>query len=143
MCQCSNTLHLNCVHILQWVVQDSGSIDHLPAKVFIIQMAHEERFGGESIGLYVDVCAGNFVDERGFSDVWVATNEEGPGIWVYGGKARDVLANLFEVGEGVFLTTHDCCHAEGIGSVSTVKFPTNRQMYSPTKGCFLQLFTAI
>ncbi len=63
MSQRRNTLHLNRVHILQRVIQDTGRIDDLPSKVFIIQMSHKEGFCGKSVGLDVNVGPSDFVDE--------------------------------------------------------------------------------
>ena len=40
-------------------------------------MAYEKRFGGEGVGLDVDVCARDFVDEGGFADVRVADEADG------------------------------------------------------------------
>lgn len=98
MCQCRNTLHLDRIHLLQRVVQNPGRIDHLPPQVLVIEMADEERLGGERIGLDVDVGTGDFVDEGRFSDIRVAADEERAGVGVDGGQTGYVLPDLFEVG---------------------------------------------
>ena len=59
----SDTLHLNRIHLLERMVQDTRSIDHLPSHVSIIQMSDEERLGGECVWLDVDIRTGDFVDE--------------------------------------------------------------------------------
>lgn len=98
MRQRRNTLHLDRIHLLQRVVQNAGRIDHLPPQVLVIEMADEERLGGERVRLNVDIGPGDFVDERRFADVRVAADEERAGVGVDGGQTGDVLPDLFKVG---------------------------------------------
>lgn len=60
----------------------------------MIHMSYEQRFGGEGVGLDVDVCAGYFVHEGGFTDVRVTGYEEGAGVRVEGREAGEVFADL-------------------------------------------------
>ena len=55
MRECSNGRHLDVVHLLEQVVEDSGGIDDLPAHIAIVEVADEEGFGREGVGLYIDV----------------------------------------------------------------------------------------
>lgn len=93
------------------MIQNPWSINDLPSQILVIEMAHEERLGGERIGLDFDVCTGDFVDEGGFADVGVAADDECSGAGIYGGETGEMLADLFEVGEGVFLSAHDSGHS--------------------------------
>ena len=50
-------LHLDCVSLLERVVEDSRRVNHLPSQVLVVCVAHVERFGSESVGLHIDVGA--------------------------------------------------------------------------------------
>jgi len=54
-----NGLHLDRVALLQWVVQNSGGVNHLPAQVAVVHVSHIQRLGGERIGLDVDIGSGD------------------------------------------------------------------------------------
>ena len=41
MSQGGDALHLNCVHILEGVIQDTRGINNLPSEVFIVKVANE------------------------------------------------------------------------------------------------------
>ena len=56
-------LHFNGVHLLQRVVQNSGGINGLETEVFVIEMANEQTLSSESVGLNINVCAGNIAQE--------------------------------------------------------------------------------
>ena len=55
VCERRDTLHLNVVHLLQRVVDDTRRVDHQPSHVAVIEVPHEERLGRERIRLDVDV----------------------------------------------------------------------------------------
>jgi hypothetical protein len=76
------------------MIKDTWSINNLPSQVFIIKVTDEERFGRECVWLDIDICAGDFVNEGGFPNIGVSTNEKCPGIGVDGREAGNVLANL-------------------------------------------------
>ena len=122
----SDALHLDGVHLLEGMVEDTGGINHLPAQVLVVQMADKERLGGERVRLHVNVRAGDLVDEGRLADVRVATDEEGAGIGVDGGETGYVLPDLLEVGQRVFLTAHDGSH--------TTVFVQNSVMFGEIKG---------
>ena len=63
MRHCRDTLHLDRVHLLEGVVEDTRGVNYLPSQVLVVQMADEERLGGEGVRLDVDVCAGDLIDE--------------------------------------------------------------------------------
>ena len=50
------------------------------------------------------------VDETALADVGVSADDEGAGGRVDVGETGDMLTDLFEVGEGVFLSAHYCGH---------------------------------
>jgi len=56
-------LHLDSVHLFERVVEYSGSVDNLPSEVFVIHVSDEERFGGESVRLNIDIGTSDLVDE--------------------------------------------------------------------------------
>lgn len=42
-------LHLDGVHLLEGVVQDTGCVDDLPSEVLVVHVSDEERLGGEGV----------------------------------------------------------------------------------------------
>ena len=73
-------------------------------------MTDEEGFCGEGVRLYINVRAGNFVDERGFSDIGITADEKSTCVGIDGWQTGDVLADLLKVGQWIFLTSHDGSH---------------------------------
>jgi hypothetical protein len=63
MSESGDGLHLDGVHLLEGVVENSGSVDNLPAEVLVVHVSNEERLGGKGVRLNVDVGAGDLVDE--------------------------------------------------------------------------------
>lgn len=49
MRQSRDGLHLNRVHLLERVIQDTGGVYDLPSKVFVVHMSDKERFSGEGV----------------------------------------------------------------------------------------------
>lgn len=111
MSQSSDTLHLDRVHLLQGMVQHSRGVNDLPSKVLVVHVSNKETLGRESVRLNVDVGSGYFVDEGRFSDVGVTTDEESSGRRVDGRETGHVLSDLLEVGERIFLSSHDGSHS--------------------------------
>jgi len=109
----SDALHLDRVHILKRVIQNAGGVDDLPAEVLVVEVPNEEAFGGKGVRLDIDVRSGDLVDEGRLADVRVSTDEEGARIRINGGQPGDVLPDLFEVSERVFLPAHDRGHSAG------------------------------
>ena len=58
-----DTLHLDVVHLLEGVVEDTGGVDHLPPHVAIVEMADEKGLGSEGVRLDIDVRARDLVQE--------------------------------------------------------------------------------
>ena len=63
--------------------------------------------------LNIHISPGDLVDETTLSDVGVSTDDQRPRVRVDSGETRDVLSDLFEVGQRFFLTTHDRGHSMG------------------------------
>jgi len=141
MSQGGDALHLNRVHILERVIQDTRGINHLPSEVFIIKVADEKRLGRKGIRLHIHISPGDFVDEGRFSDVGVAADEECTCVGVNIGKTGYVLSHLLKVRQGVFLSPHDRRHAVCKLRLHQVRKTGHRN--SPTKSSFLQLLTPV
>ena len=77
MSESGDTLHLDGVHLLQRVVKDTRGVYHLPSQVLVVHVTDEERLCGKGVRLYVYVCPGHLVDERGLAYVGVSTDEMG------------------------------------------------------------------
>jgi len=112
-----DALHFDRVHLLERVIEDTGGVDDLPSQVLVVEMPNKERFCCEGIWLDIDVGPSHLVDEGWFSNVGISTDKERSGVRVNIGETWDVLSDLLEVREGVFLTSHDRCHAANILSV--------------------------
>lgn len=106
-----DTLHLDGVHLLERVVQDTGRIDGLETEVLVVEVADEERLRGESVGLDVDVGAGDGAQEARLADIRVTADEQGAGVGVDGGETAQVLADLVEVEQRVLQALGEGGHA--------------------------------
>lgn len=111
----SDTLHLDGVHLLERVVQDTGGIDGLEAQVLVVEVADEQGLGCEGIGLDIDVGAGDAAQEARLADIGVAADEQGAGVGVDGGQTAEMLANLVEIQQRVFKALDDGGHAAQAG----------------------------
>ena len=110
----SDGLHLDGVALLQRVVENSGSVDDLPAKILVVGVSDVQRLGGEGVRLNLHVGPGDLVDEAGLADVGKAADEQRPGVGIDGGQTAQVLADLLQVGQALGLPLHDGGHpAEG------------------------------
>jgi hypothetical protein len=100
------------------LTQKTGGINHLPPQVTVIHVSNEQRLGRESVRLNIHIGPSNLVDKTTLSDVGVSTDDQRSRVRVDGGETRNVLSDLFEVGQRFFLTTHDRGHSD----VKNVKF---------------------
>ena len=103
-------LHFNGVHLLERVVQNSRGINGLETKVLVVEVTNEQTLGGESVGLNIDIRAGDVAQETRLSDVGVSTDQESTSVGVDGGETTQVLANLLQVHERVLETAGDGGH---------------------------------
>ena len=117
MSNCSNRLHLNGVHLLKWVVEDTWGIDGLKTEILVIEVSNEQGLGGESVWLDIDIGSGDTSQKRGLSDVWISANQEGSGVWVDGWETAQMLANLVKVEERVLETLGDGSHTSKSGAL--------------------------
>mmetsp|Transcript_9043 Transcript_9043/g.20113 ORF Transcript_9043/g.20113 Transcript_9043/m.20113 type:complete len:290 (-) Transcript_9043:7-876(-) len=92
--------HLNTVAILQRMIQDAGSINHLPLHVVVVQMTNEQGLGGESIRLDIHIGIGDNVHERGLPNVGVACQNQCPCCRIDRWQSAQVLSHLFQEGQG-------------------------------------------
>jgi hypothetical protein len=65
--------------------------------------------------LHIDVCAGDLVNEAALADIRVAADQQRPRVGIDRRETRNVLPDLFEVRERVFLPLHDGRHAAECG----------------------------
>ena len=93
----SGTVHLDVVHLLEGVVEDTGGIDDLPAHVAVVEVTDEKRLRCEGVRLHVDVRAGDLVEERGLADVGVSADEKCSSVRVDGRETGEMLSDLFKV----------------------------------------------
>ena len=67
---------------------------YLPSKIAVVGVADKETFGGECVGLNLDVGAGYLVDEGRFADVGKSGDQNRPGVRVDRRKTRQMLSYL-------------------------------------------------
>lgn len=90
-------LHLDGVHLLQRVIEDSGGINSLESEILVIEVTNEQALGGESVRLDINVRTGHAPQETRLSDIGVATDEQRSGVGVDRGETAQMLADLVEV----------------------------------------------
>ena len=72
-----NCLHFNRVSFIERVVENTWSVDDLPASVLIVGVTHEQILSRKGIGLHVHVGIRNIVDEAGFANVGETSDDQG------------------------------------------------------------------
>lgn len=74
-------------------------------------MADEHGFGGERVGLHIDVRSRDLVDEAGLADVGITGDDERAIGRVDGGQTRQMLANLLQIRQRRSKLSHARAHA--------------------------------
>ena len=121
-------LHLNHVHLVQGVIQNSWCIDDLKPKVFVIQMPHEKRFRRKRKRLDFDIGSRDTVDEgrlanAGWSQPSSLTygdhvgnllgetaHKESTGVRIDAGQPPKMLPNGVEIQQTVLQLLADSRH---------------------------------
>jgi hypothetical protein len=78
----SDSLHLDCVSLVERVVKNTGSVDYLPLRVFVIAVTHEEILGSEGVRLHINISLRHIVDEAGLTDVRETSHDKGARVCV-------------------------------------------------------------
>jgi hypothetical protein len=58
-----DSLHFDCVSLIERMVQNSGSVDNLPLRIFVVTVTNEQILGGKGIRLHINVGLRHIVDE--------------------------------------------------------------------------------
>jgi hypothetical protein len=82
MSEGSDSLHFNCVSFFKGMVKNTRGINHLPSSIFVLGMSNEQTLGGKGIGLHINIGLGDVVHERGLSDIWVTSENEGSTVYI-------------------------------------------------------------
>ena len=90
-------LHLDCVHLLELVVEHPRGVDYLVAEVLVLGVADVERLGGEGVGLDLDVGLADAVDETRLPHVGIPRQENGPLVGVNRWQPTHMLPHLLQV----------------------------------------------
>merc|ERR1712062_184203 len=106
MRQRSNGLHFNGVAILQWVIQNSRSVDDLPFHVLVVRVSNKQGFGGEGVRLNFNISSGDLVDETGFSHVGKSTNDDCSGVGINAWQTAQMLSDLLQISQTLSLSFH-------------------------------------
>ena len=70
-----DTLHLDRVHFLEWMVEDPGGINDLPSQILVVEVTNEKRLGRKRVRLHVHIRTCDFVDEGRLSDIGVPADK--------------------------------------------------------------------
>ena len=97
MSQGCNRLHLNCVHLLELVVQNPRRVDNLVAEVFVVSVTHIEGLSGEGVWLDLDIGLAHTVDKARFAHIRISSKENRPFIGVDGGKPAHMSSDLLQI----------------------------------------------
>lgn len=75
-------LHFDGVSLVERVVEDTWSINDLPAGIFVVGVTNEEVLCRESIGLNINISIRDIVNEARLSDIGEACNNQCASIGV-------------------------------------------------------------
>lgn len=100
MSQSSDSLHFDGIPLIKRMVEDSGSVDNLPARVLVISMTDEKTLSSEGIWLNINVCIGQVINQTRFTNIGEPSKNEGPGIGVNSWKSTQMLSDFFQIAEG-------------------------------------------
>lgn len=92
----SDTLHLDGVHTVDVVIQDTGGVNHLPLDVVVVGVSHEKGLSGEGIWLDLHIGMRDIVDEAGLAHIGETAQQDGPGEGVDRGESAKMLSYLLE-----------------------------------------------
>ena len=112
MCSCEICLplHLNGIHFLKRVIQDTRSIDCLESQVLVVKVTHKQALGGESVRLDVDVCPRDATQEARLANVGISADEEGSGVGIDRRQTPKMLPHLVEVQKRILEALDDGGH---------------------------------
>lgn len=117
MSNCTDGLMFDGVHLLKWVVENTGGVNGLEAQHLVVEVANEKTLGGEGIWLDIDIGPGNALQERRLADIGVSADDESTGVGVDGWETTEMLSHLLEVDERIFQTLADGGHATQGGAL--------------------------
>lgn len=117
----SNRLHLNSIHLLKRMIENTRCVDGLKSKVLVVEVSNKQTLGCESIGLNIDIRSCHALQKARLSDIGVSADEESSSVGVNGRKTTEMLAHLVEVEERILQSSANSRHT--------------------TQGCTLELFT--
>ena len=110
-------LHLDGVHLLEGVVEDSGRINGTEPKVRVVKVPHKQALGGEGIRLHVDIRARDALQERRLARVGEAADDKSPRVGVDGRETAEMLADLVQVQQGLLELLDEGGHAAEAGAL--------------------------
>lgn len=91
----ANGLHLDRVHLLNGVVEDTRRVNDLPFVVQLVTVAQEQRLGREWLVLHVDVGTCYRIHETGLAHVGLPDDEQRAVLGIDCWQTAHVLSNLF------------------------------------------------
>lgn len=128
---------------------------YLPPKILVIHMTDVQGLRGEGVRLHFHVRSGQLVDQRRFANVWKSAKDQGPeikrdlnflsssriiflpGVWINTWQTGQMLTDLFQIREALFLTRDDLDHPRNHQTFSFLRyFQIIRIPYRPRAALF-------
>jgi len=97
MGECSDGLHFDRVSLIQRVIQNTGRINNLPARIFIIRMTHEQALRSESIRLHINIGISHIINQTRFTNIRIARQNERARIGINARQPSQMLPHLLQI----------------------------------------------
>lgn len=109
--QSGDRLHLNCVHFLKIVVQNSWRIYNLISKIVMFSVPDVECFSCEGIRLNLYIGSADTVNKTWFSDIRIASNENSSFIGIDGRQTCHMFPHFLQIGKWRSYFSDHCAHS--------------------------------
>ncbi|KAI6759202.1 hypothetical protein HG530_009882 [Fusarium avenaceum] len=110
-----DTLHLDGVHLLKRMVQNTRGVNGLEAEILVVEVTDEQTLCGKGIRLDIDIGAGDALEETRLSNIGVTADKQCSGVGVDRWQTSEMLADLIEVHEWILESLEESGHATKSG----------------------------
>ena len=97
MGECGDGLHFDRVSLIQRMIQNTGRINNLPTRIFIIRMTHEQALRRKSIGLHINIGISHIINQTRFTNIRIARQKERPRIRIDARQPAQMLPHLLQI----------------------------------------------
>ena len=97
MSKSCDSLHLNCVALVERVVENTWRVNDLPAGVLVVSVTDEQVLCRESVWLHINVGIRDIVDEARFTDVGETADNESSRVSIDRWQSAEMLSYFFQI----------------------------------------------